>query len=150
MEHFENLYTMDNTWDLANEDYFLESIPQMVTEEWNRSLTSPTTLEEIQKVIYSFPPDKVSGQDGFTTSFYHSLWDVIKSDLCRLVGYSFKTFATGGGINSSFLALIPNKSNPSLFSRFRLIFLCNVSYKIFSKLLVYHLKPLLPSLTSEI
>jgi len=65
------------------------------------------------------------------------------------VGFSFKRFAMGGDINSYFLALIPKDSNPSSFSIFFPISLCNVSYNIFSNLLACHLKLPLPLLISE-
>jgi hypothetical protein len=54
----------------------------------------------------------------------------------------------GGSTNSSFLALIPKESNPSSFARFRPISLCNVSYKIISKIIANKIKPLLPKLIS--
>ena len=46
----------------------------------------------------------------------------------------------GGCTNSTFLALIPKEVNHSTFDCFMPISLCNASYKIFSKLLVYKLK----------
>lgn len=143
------MYTKDHIWDLTIADLFLEGIPHLVSEKWNRSLTSPLMGEEIQKVIFSFPPDKASCLEGFTTIFYHSFWDVIKNGLCRLVGYSFKRFAMGGDKNSFFLNLIPKDSNPFLFSKFLTISICNVSYKVFSRLLAYHLKSLFPLLISQ-
>jgi hypothetical protein len=54
----------------------------------------------------------------------------------------------GGITNSSFLALIPKEVNTSSFSRFRPISLCNVSYKIISKVNSNRIKPLLPKLIS--
>lgn len=41
------MYTKDHTWDLTSEELFLKIIPHLVLEEWNRSLTSPLTGEEI-------------------------------------------------------------------------------------------------------
>jgi hypothetical protein len=55
----------------------------------------------------------------------------------------------GGATNSSFLALIPKETNPSNFSRFRPISLCNSSYKILTKIIVNSLKGILPRIISE-
>ena len=54
----------------------------------------------------------------------------------------------GGGINSTFLALIPKEASPSSFDRYRPISLCNSTYKIMAKLLVNRIKPLLQKLIS--
>lgn len=55
----------------------------------------------------------------------------------------------GGGTNSTLLALVPKDINPSSFSWFRPISLCNASYKILTKILVNRIKPLLSKLISE-
>ena len=55
----------------------------------------------------------------------------------------------GSSIKSSHLALIPKDPNPQSFDRFRPISLCNVSYKIISKILANRIKKILPSLISE-
>jgi hypothetical protein len=61
----------------------------------------------------------------------------------------FAQTESGGATNSTFLALIPKESNPSNFSRFRPISLCNSSYKILTKIIVNRLTPLLTKLISE-
>lgn len=55
----------------------------------------------------------------------------------------------GGFTNATHLTLLPKENRPSSFSHFRPISLCNSSYKILTKILASHLKPLLPSLISE-
>lgn len=55
----------------------------------------------------------------------------------------------GENTKTSHLALIPKEPNPLSFDRFRPISLCNVSYKIITKILANKLKKLLPTLVSE-
>jgi hypothetical protein len=93
-------------------------------------------------------PDKVPSPDGFIAHFYKNCWGIIKKYLVRMIQYVQKMTKIGGSTNSTFLALIPKDSNLTSFNRFRLISLCNVSYKIFSKILANKLKPLLPLLIS--
>jgi hypothetical protein len=52
----------------------------------------------------------------------------------------------GGATNSSFLALISKEKWVASFDRFRPISLCNVSYKIMSKIIVNRLEPFINSL----
>ena len=54
----------------------------------------------------------------------------------------------GSSTNSTFLALIPKEANPSSIKRYRPIYLCNASYKIFSKVLSLRLKPIIHSMIS--
>ena len=48
-------------------------------------------------------------------------------------------------LNSIFLTLIPKKEKPSSFVDFRFISLCNLLYKLISKVIVVRLKPFLDS-----
>lgn len=52
-------------------------------------------------------------------------------------------------LNHTFIALIPKCNNPVLADQFRPISLCNVSYKICSKILANHLKLFPPKLISD-
>lgn len=51
-------------------------------------------------------------------------------------------------LNSTFLVLIPKKEEANRLDQFRAIALCNVVYKIITKLIIERLKPLLGSLIS--
>lgn len=52
-------------------------------------------------------------------------------------------------LNSTFIALILKKSNTECVSDFRLISLCNVLYKLVSKLLNNTLKPFMHDIISS-
>ena len=52
-------------------------------------------------------------------------------------------------LNTSFISLIPKQDNSMTPDRFRPITLCNVAYKIISKINANRLKPLLPTLISK-
>jgi hypothetical protein len=66
-----------------------------------------------------------------------------------MLNYTLRKKKVVGVTNSTFLDLIPKEIDPSNFSRFCHISLCNTTYKIMTKIIVTHLKPLLPKLVSE-
>ena len=53
------------------------------------------------------------------------------------------------GLNYTNICLIPKTTRPNEMSQFRPISLCNVSYKIISKVLCQRLKKVLPDMISE-
>ena len=55
----------------------------------------------------------------------------------------------GGSTNSAFLALIPKEKEAKTFDRFRPISLCNIGYKIITKILATRLKHILPGIIPE-
>ena len=55
----------------------------------------------------------------------------------------------GGSTNSAFLALIPKEKGAVSLNRFKLISLCNTSYKILTKVIANRLKTILPLIVLE-
>ena len=70
-------------------------------------------------------------------------------DVSRVVLSCLNSTSILRSINHTFITLIPKVHNPERVSNFRPISLCNVIYKIISKAIANHLKPLLNSIISE-
>ena len=70
-------------------------------------------------------------------------------DVSRVVLSCLNSTSILRSINHTFITLIPKVQNPERVSNFRPISLCNVIYKIISKAIANHLKPLLNSIISE-
>jgi hypothetical protein len=148
--HYNNLYQQPREEAMQVEtNSLLANIPNLVSDAENNQLTQEITEDEIHKAIWSLEPDKASGPDGFPIRFFRYFWDVIKWDLKKMLNYTLHKQRIRGATNSTFLALIPKDSNPSNFSRFHPISLCNSSYKILTKIIANRLNPLLTKLISE-
>eukprot|EP00253_Pinus_taeda_P009681 PITA_09681 len=145
--HFKSLLTA-NVQPMDSVDFLL-SVDCKISGQQNNDLEKQVSEEEVREATWSMQPDKAPGPYGFTISFYRAHWDIIKKDLIRMVKNVFKKIKMGENTKSSHLALIRKESNPLSFDRYRPISLCNVSYKIVTKILANRLKKLLPTLISE-
>jgi hypothetical protein len=100
-------------------------------------------LEEVKAVLLLFKKEKSMGPDDWTTKFFVYFFDLDREDILAMVEESRTSGAIPGGLNATFLTLIPKANNPSSFDDFRPISLCNLTYKTISKVIANCIKPLL-------
>ncbi|XP_056863930.1 uncharacterized protein LOC130511109 [Raphanus sativus] len=147
-KYFQNLYASEET----NSNLYMEvfsGFRRRVTQEMNDDLTKPVTEEEIQAALFDMGPHRAPGADGFSAAFYQKFWMDCKADLLAQVTSFFNTGILDQQHNHTNLCLIPKVYPPAGMTDFCHIALCNVSYKIISKILVNRLKHHLPDIVSE-
>ena len=93
-------------------------------------------------------PIKASGPDGMNALFYQKFWHIIGNEVTDIVLDFLHTGHMVSDINYTHIVLIPKVKKPEKMADFRPISLCNVIYKIISKVLVNRLKLILPQLIS--
>jgi hypothetical protein len=144
-EFYCNLFTSDP----CNSANVLDAIQSKVSVDMNTELLKPYLDDEIRTALFQMGPTKSPGPDGFPALFYQEHWDLLKDDICSAV----RGFLTGEeipiGFCDSVIVLIPKVSNPEHLKNFRPISLCNVLYKIASKVIANRLKLILPVIISE-
>lgn len=91
---------------------------------------------------------KALGLDGFPAIFYKQMWSTVGDEMVRAFTSFFHLGSMPKEVNSSLIVLIPKTSNPSSVNHYRPISLCDVVYKVISKLLVSKLRPLLDKIIS--
>ncbi|XP_056847407.1 uncharacterized protein LOC130498081 [Raphanus sativus] len=146
VKYFRNLFKSTSPSDF---DGFLEEIPASVTMDQNRKLTAVATEKEVRVALFMMHPEKAPGPDGMTALFYQQSWSVIKYDLVNMVNDFLSSGNFDDRLNLTNICLIPKTARPSRMTELRPISLCNVAYKIISKVLCQRLKGLLPNLISE-
>eukprot|EP00253_Pinus_taeda_P016963 PITA_16963 len=124
------------------------NIPKLVTKEHNELLMRPIQIQEVDEAMAHLKEGKAPGPDGFTTTFFHVFWDLIKVEVCQVVEESKALRWLLPSLNSTFITLIPKEENSITPDKFRPIALCNILYKVISKVIANRLKPLLPMLIS--
>ncbi|KAJ3687164.1 hypothetical protein LUZ61_016328 [Rhynchospora tenuis] len=111
-------------------------------------LNSLPLESEITQTLFSLSPDRAPGPDGINARFIQSNWHTLKPMVLQQVHQFFSTKTMDKDIAKSNLILIPKKDYPQLVSDYRPISVCNVIYKIISKLLSRRLRPVIPTLVS--
>jgi hypothetical protein len=124
-------------------------IPSLVTPEQNEALLCPITQAEVDLAVKEMPPGKAPSPDGFTTDFFHHCWDLIKEEVWLAVEESRTFGQVLFALNATFLTLIPKEEHVTHPRQFRPISLCNVIYKIITKVIATRLKPILPFIISK-
>jgi hypothetical protein len=94
-------------------------------------------------------PLKALGPDGYPAQFFQKHWDLCGGEVTNAVLRIQKGEESPEGINKTFILLIPKVVSPEELGQFRPISLCNVIYKIASKVLANRLKAILPEIISE-
>ena len=147
ISYFENLYMTSYPEKILE---VVEAVDPKVTDEMNQMLVKQFTRNEIEAALKQMHPTKSPGADGMLAIFYQKYWDIVGNDVVGMVLNVLNSNISMTDINKTFITLIPKINNPTKMSDFRPISLCNVIYKLISKVLANHLKLVLPNIISEI
>ena len=81
--------------------------------------------------------------DGFPALSYKHYWETVGDQIILATQSLFRSGRILSELYEPFIALIPKKNGSCNFNQFRLISLCNVFYKVISKIIVSRLRHLL-------
>ena len=121
----------------------LNTVPQRMTTAMRVELSRPT-VEEVKAALFQMGPTKAPGPDGMNALFYQKFWHIVGNDVSSAVLEFLNFDIMIPEINYTHLVLIPKIKSPEKMTNFRLFSLCNVIYKIISKVLTNRLKIILP------
>ena len=110
------------------------------------ALTSHITKGEVDVALNFMKPYKVPGPDGFHCIFFKLYWHIVGEDIFQLVKLAFLRGYFDPSLTDTLVALIPKTEPPTTYNDFRLISLCNIIYKIITKVLVLQLRPIMDTI----
>ncbi|KAM6561714.1 hypothetical protein CsatA_030953 [Cannabis sativa] len=142
-------YTELFTSSCSNWQRVIDCVVPRVSEDQNRDLLMVVEEEEVRRALFQMHPDKSPGPDGFNPGFYQKHWDIVGKDITTLVQRFFSCGEFPDYLIHTNVVLIPKKSHPESMNELRPIALCNVTYKILSKVLANRLKGILTQVISE-
>ena len=100
-------------------------------------------MDEALRFIKVF---KAYGPDRFQSFCFKDFWHILGNDVCRVVWEAFLVDHFDERLAETLTILIPKVDVPLRMAQFRLISLCNIVYKLITKVLVNRLHPFLTDL----
>jgi hypothetical protein len=138
--HFKDLFSSSAP---PLDDDLMSLFDPCISPEDNNSLCVIPSEQEIFSVLNSMGSTKAPGPDGFTALFYKKYWHIVKEVVLACIWDFFGNNRLLQDHNHTFIALIPKQLGASTVHQFRPISLCNIIYKIISKILANRFKALL-------
>ncbi|XP_057420539.1 uncharacterized protein LOC130714634 [Lotus japonicus] len=124
-------------------DQFQVNNLPIIPEDCRRDLLAPVTKIEVKRALMSMKSFKAPGPDGFQPVFFKQYWDIVGEDIWRVVSDAFSTGTINPSLAETLIVLIPKVDVPTQMKEFRPISLCNVVYKIITKVVVSRIRPYL-------
>ena len=126
----------------------ISSWQSRLSEEEKCSISEEVSEEEIKAMLSSLKAFKAPGPDGLHAGFFQRFWLTIGTSVINEVKKVFTVRRVSVYLNTTHIALIPKSQGPETLSNYRPISLCNMAYKIVSKIIVARLRPYLDKLIS--
>jgi hypothetical protein len=118
----------------------IDVVERRVTPDITHQLCLPFTGPNVHQAVFQMNLSKSLGPDGMSCFFFHKFWHIIGEDVIEAVLSILNSGYLLQKINFTHIVLIPKVPNPRKMTDFRPISLCNVVYKIISKVLANRLK----------
>jgi hypothetical protein len=145
-DFYNNLYLSEGISDL---DEVIRVIPTKITESMNEALLRPIKEEEVKSALFQMFPTKAPRPDGFPAHFFQTHWELCGEEVTLAVIRVLKGEDDMREINQTFIVLISKVTSPEELGQFHPISLCNVIFKIASKVVANRLKTCLPEIIAE-
>lgn len=104
--------------------------------------TSWVTKLEVWEALKFMKSFTAPGPDGFQP-FFFKYWHIVGDKVHDIARSAFRYGRFEKEITETLIVLIPKEDNPTKITRFSAISLCNVIYKLITKVPVNHLRPFL-------
>ena len=133
----------------SNFDASLCAINQRVSQDMNEKLLAEFKAEDVRHALKQMHPTKAPRPDSMSPIFCQQYWEIVSPEVIKCVLDMLNSGVIPYGINETYICLIPKVKSPQKITKYRPISLCNVIYKLISKVLANRLKSILAEVIDE-
>ena len=112
------------------------------------AISAPVSAKDVKVSLWSFKPFKASGPDGLHLGFFQKCWNIVGGSVICEVSHIFSNGKMPEYLNKTLISLIPKCLGAETLTQFRPISLCNIVYKIMTKIIVNRIRPIIGNLVS--
>ena len=141
VDYFTSLFSTSNP---STMEEVIAHVEQVVCPDMNAKLMAPYSAEEVKRALFQMSPSKSPGPDGMTALFFQKFWNIVGPNVTDAVLDFLNCGKMLSSINFTHIALVPKVKSHNCMPQFRPISLCNILYKIMSKVLVNRMKVIIP------
>ena len=109
----------------------------------NEELLTDFKAKEVWFALKQMHPTKAPEPDGMSPIFFKHYWDIVGLEVVKCVLTALNLGIMPSGLNETHICLIPKVKSPQKITEYRPKSLCNVVYKLISKVLANRLKRVL-------
>ena len=148
VQFYKDLYTAEPT-DTNKQDDILRLLENTLTEDAKYICEGEITPLECTKAVKSFARNKSPGTDGFPAEFYQHFWDILGSDFVEMANACYAAGSLAPSQRIALISTIFKKGDRLDIANWRPISLCNLDYKIITKVLSLRLVEVLGDIISS-
>jgi hypothetical protein len=145
---YKNLFgsSLHNGYQLS-QDFW--SVGERLNAADKEMLDRPFSEKDLELAMQSMRFDTAPGPNGFNVSFLKKMWYLIKKEMWKMVQDFNENKLDLKRLNYGVITLVPKVREANIIKQYRLIFLLNVDFKVFPKLLMDRMSPLADKVISE-
>lgn len=147
LDYFGSLFQANT--EVSDIESILQCVQPCIKNEDNAYLVSNFSRAEFKIVVSQMHPDKSPVPDGFNPVFYQKFWSIVGEEIFSACTTWLKEGRFPQHLNDTCVTLIPKCDTPTSMKDLRPISLCNVVYKILSKVLCNRMKSVMPDLVDK-
>lgn len=146
-EGFMSLYSISQEFAGWGIDYHSQWQPKLTDEEMD-SINHMVTDEEISTALWSMKAYKAFGPDGLHAGFFQRFWLIVGDSVKEEIKQIFESRKILKYLNRTNIMLILKMQGLESINNYHPISLCNLVYKIITKIIVNRIRPFLYRLIS--
>lgn len=143
VSYFSDLYKKPKKHNIEEQLAVLKNMPLYFKEKDQALVGGLVSMAEVERSLKAYAKDKSPGPDGWTIEFYLQFFDFLGGELVASIEDARVSGVIPESLNVTFLTLIPKVDRPLSFSEYRPIALCNLLYKLISKIIASCMKEVL-------